>query len=97
MQVFKNPHSFQWDKGNIDKNWLKHKITNQDCEKAFYDHHKRVLKDKMHSGKEAGYILLGKANKQILFIVFTLRRNKVRVISARRINRKEKKLYAQKT
>ena len=43
---------------------------------------------------EEGYILLGKTKQQrLLFIIFTVRNTKIRVISARDINKKENKLY----
>ncbi len=97
MLVIKEPIEFVWDKGNIDKNWQKHRVTNQECEEVFFDENKRILKDRLHSEKEARYILLGKTKKQrLLYIVFTIRKKKVRIISVRDINRKEVKLYAEK-
>lgn len=43
--------------------------------------------DILHSGQEERYILLGKTKQQrLLFIVFTLRDAKIRVISARGTN-----------
>ena len=85
---------FQWDKGNIDKNWKKHKVTNKESEEVFFDKDKKITKDKFHCRKEDRYILLGKTKKgRVLYIVFTIRNKKVRVISSRDINRKEGKLY----
>lgn len=89
---------FQWDKGNIDKNLLKHGISDQECEEVFFDHNKRILKDILHSGKEDRYILLGQTKLgRLLFIVFTIRNNKIRIISARNLNKKEKHLYEKST
>lgn len=98
MLAIKEPIEFIWDRGNIDKNWTKHKVTNRECEEAFFDRNKKIYKDKLHSGKEERYILLGKTKKgRLLYTVFTIRKKKVRIISSRDINRKERKLYEKTT
>lgn len=89
---------FQWDNGNKDKNWIKHKITNEECEEVFFDQNKKIFKDILHSVKEKRYILIGITKfKKLLLIVFTIRKNKIRIISARNLNKKEKKLYEKTT
>ena len=94
--VLPAPLTFEWDKGNSEKNWLKHRIRNSDAEEVFFDKQKRIAKDVFHSGKEKRFILLGKTKKEtVLSIVFTIRRNKIRIISARKINKKEARLYEQ--
>ena len=94
----KEPIEFIWDRGNIDKNWKKHQVTNQECEEVFFDENKRISKDVLHSEKEKRYILLGKTKKdRLLFVILTLRNKKVRIISARNVNRKEVKLYEKTT
>ncbi len=88
---------FIWDSGNKNKNWIKHKVTNEECEEAFFDDKKQTLKDIKHSQKENRYIILGKTKKgRLLFIVFTIRNKKTRVISARDLKKKEVKLYEKK-
>jgi len=85
---------FEWDKGNIDKNYEKHGITPNQAEEAFLDERLKVKKDFKHSQKEERQIALGKnLTKNILFIVFTRRKNKIRIISARMANIKEKRNY----
>lgn len=89
---------FIWDKGNKDKNLIKHNVTNTEAEEAFFDRDKVVSVDKIHSSKEDRFILIGETKKgRLLFITFTVRENKVRVISARDINRKERRLYEKRT
>jgi len=52
------------------------------------------VRDITHSENEERYIVVGKTkNETLLFIVFTIRKNKIRVISARNLNRKEKNLF----
>lgn len=89
--------SFDWDKGNIDKSYLKHGITLNQEEEAFLDEAAVILRDFKHSQVEERYLLIGKtANNKILFIVFTKRGKKIRIISARAADKKEVKRYAEK-
>lgn len=98
MLTIKEPGEFVWNKGNKDKNWIRHKVTNQECEEAFFDEEKKTFKDKLHSKDEERFRVIGETRKRRrLFIVFTVRKNKIRVISARDINKKEVKLYEEKT
>lgn len=91
---FPEPLSFEWDKGNKDKNWKKHEITNDEAEEPFFDDDKFVFEDIKHSANETRYGLFGKTKKgKLLFIAFTVRENKVRIISARSVKRKEVLIY----
>lgn len=97
MRIIKEPIRFDWDKGNIGKN-LKHQVEDEESEETFFDEYKVTLKDKVHSRAEDRYILLGKTKQgRLLYIVFTIRRAKIRIISARDINKKEVSLYEKTT
>jgi|SRR3989344_2534320 len=87
--------NFDWDQGNNDKNWFKHKVSNVEIEEVFLDVNKQEYPNPSHSIKEIRKIIVGKTKKgRILFIVYTLRNNSIRVISARDLNkRKEVDLY----
>jgi len=88
---------FDWDKGNIDKSYFKHGVTLNQAEEAFLDEAAVILRDFKHSQTEPRYLLIGKtANNKILFIVFTIRDKKIRIISARAADKKEAKQYAEK-
>ena len=94
MKIFKKPIQFEWNKGNVNKNFHKHGVSDNECEEVFFDEKKVALKDMLHSGKEKRFILLGKTKtKRALFIVFTVRGDKIRIISSRDINKNEIKLY----
>jgi len=85
---------FEWDSGNIDKNLLKHGITDEEAQESFFDKNKFIFKDIKHSGKENRYGLFGKTKKEkLLFIAFTIRKGKIRIISARSTNRREVQIY----
>lgn len=97
MQLFKEPLAFDWDKGNSGKN-AKHKVSDFEAEEPFYDKNKKIFEDIKHSSGEKRYLLFGKSKSERLLIVsFTIRENKVRIISARDINRKEVQLYEKTT
>ncbi len=88
---------FQWDDGNRNKNFRRHKVTDQECEECFFDQDKKILSDVLHSQQEDRLILLGQTKEgRPLFIVFTIREKKIRIISARDLNKKESKLYEKK-
>jgi uncharacterized DUF497 family protein len=86
---------FEWDEGNEQKNWLSHKVAAEEAEEPFFSDDYIILEDKPHSEKEEErFILLGKTNKErMLFIVFTIRTEKIRIISARDANKKEVIFY----
>lgn len=81
---------FYWDKGNFDKNRLKHNVSSTECEQFFFNHPLVIEEDRIHSKDEKRFYALGKTDlKRTLFIVFTVRKNLIRVISARDMSRKE--------
>lgn len=89
---------FEWDKGNSNKNLKKHGVADGECEEIFFDPRKRIAKDLKHSTQENRFILLGKTKLgRLLFIVFTIRNDKIRIISARDVNKKEQHLYEKRT
>src|SRR4030042_1263366 len=98
MATIKEPVKFVWDKGNLDKNWQKHRVANQEAEEVFFDQNKKAFKDRLHSGDEERFRVIGRSKKsRLLFMVFAIRNDKVRIISAGDINKKEVQLYEEKT
>ncbi len=82
---------FQWDIGNIDKNLIKHNVSNTECEETFFNKPFIIRLDENHLQEEARYYILGKTNEdRKLFLVFTTRNSLIRVISARDMNKKER-------
>ncbi|MBN2895074.1 MAG: BrnT family toxin [Campylobacterales bacterium] len=85
---------FDWDKGNIYKNENKHGIKWQDIEEIFFNDPLLLLEDIKHSSDECRCFALGKTDEALkLFVVFTKRERKIRVISARMMNKKEMMYY----
>lgn len=92
--IIDEPFEFEWDQANFNKNLLKHNVSNEEIEQVFWDDQKKIFVDSKHSLTEKRHILLGKTfENRVLFIVFTIRKNKIRVISARDLNKKELNLY----
>src|SRR3972149_11705385 len=97
MRILGKSLEFQWDKGNVGKNFKKHKVQDKEAEESFFDKKHRTFKDKLHSKGEERYRIVGKTKRgRLLFIVFAMRDSKIRIISARDINKKEVYLYEEK-
>lgn len=87
---------FDWDTGNRDKNWQKHRVSPGECEEVFFNLPLLLQDDPGHSKAEARFLVLGHTNSgRLLFIAFTVRKDKIRVISARNMSQKERGLYEQ--
>ena len=87
---------FDWDDGNRTKNWEKHQVSSSECEEVFFNIPLLLFADAAHSLDEPRFYVLGKTNAgRRLFLVFTVRGTKMRVISARPMSRRERKMYAQ--
>jgi len=92
-----NCTGFDWDSGNIEKTWLKHKVSPVECEQVFFNK-ALFAEDVKHSQREKRYYALGLTNnKRPLFVAFTIRRSLIRVISARDMSKKERKIYEEQT
>jgi len=87
--------SFSWDKGNLNKDRLKHNVEPTECEEVFFNKPIIILNDEKHSTeKEKRYRIIGISTKgRKLSLAITLRENKIRVIMARDQSRKERGLY----
>lgn len=87
---------FDWDAGNLTKNWVRHRVSAVECEEVFFNEPLVVADDQGHSFHEPRLYALGRtAAGRELFLVFTVRGTKIRVISARDMHRKERKEYEQ--
>ena len=85
---------FEWDEHNSGKSYRKHGVTPSECEEVFFNRPLVVQDDTKHSEKESRFYSLGHTDGgRLLFVVFTVRWDKIRVISARGMNRKERKVY----
>jgi len=85
---------FDWDEGNINKNWITHKVSPAECEQMFFNRPLVIQDDQKHSEVEKRFYALGRTDsKRNLFIAFTIRNKRIRIISARDMSRKEREVY----
>lgn len=83
---------FEWDQGNLE-HIKKHSVAFNECEDIFYND-PVYFEDKKHSETEERFLAYGITYEQrLLTVVFTVRNTKLRVISARNQNKKEKVIY----
>jgi uncharacterized protein len=88
---------FEWDEGNARKN-ERHGVSMAEAEQVFFSSPLLVLADSRHSESETRFYALGKTNEgRRLHVTFTLRDDdqRIRVISARNMHRKERVIYEQ--
>ena len=86
---------FDWDEGNTRNN-EKHNVSMAETEQVFFNEPLLVLEDSKHSKKEPRFHALGKSDEERqLHITFTLRQagEKIRIISARDMHKKERAIY----
>ena len=85
---------FDWDEGNIGKNWTKHRVTDWECEEVFFNQPISLSSDTGHSQGEFRYYALGQTDRgRLLSASFTIRRRLIRPISARDMNSRERRIY----
>ena|SRR3990167_6207723 len=96
LAIFEKLSGFQWDAANSEKNYLKHGVVSSECEEVFFNDPILLYEDTKHSHCELRYYVLGKTNNnRKLFIVFTIRNELLRVVSARDMSKKERSIYDQ--
>lgn len=89
---------FGWDEGNLTKNWDRHQVSSTECEEVFLNEPLLLADDVRHSANEARNYALGHTNGgRLLFVAFTVRGTRIRVISARPMSGKERQIYGQAT
>jgi uncharacterized DUF497 family protein len=87
---------FEWDSAKAKSNKKKHGITFEEAKTIFYDPHAIQYFDPDHSGSEDRFILLGLSSQLNVLIVCHCYREKesiVRIISARKADKNERKDY----
>ena len=93
-KVLQQCTGFDWDEGNSEKNWILHQVGRNECEQVFFNEPLVIGDDEGHSQIEKRWFLLGQTDSnRLLFVVFTLREKLIRVISARDMHKKERRIY----
>ena len=88
------PLTFEWDSRKARSNLAKHGVGFQEASTIFGDPLSLTIPDPGHSLSEKRYITVGRAfSGKLLVVVHTERGDNIRIISARRASRRERKFY----
>lgn len=85
---------FEWDSGKNQKNLVKHGLNFEDAPVIFSGRLVTVVDDRKNYG-EIRYISLGALESRVVVVAHTFRENKIRIISMRKANEREKETYCQ--
>ena len=86
---------FDWDAVKAKRNAINHGISFKVATEVFFDPDAIYFEDFAHSGAEQRDMVIGFSRKGILIVVFTERYPATRIITARRANPEERRLYEQ--
>lgn len=85
---------FEWDKNKAKTNLKKHRVSFEEAETIFEDDFTVTIKNDEHSFDEERFVTIGQSLAERLLIVsHTLNREKIRIISARKPTKSERKDY----
>lgn len=85
---------FIWDPNKAARNIQRHRVPFEEAMEAFFDPNAVDDYDATHSDKEARFNLIGLSSQRLLFVVYTeLEEGAIRIISARRAERKQQRIY----
>ena len=85
---------FEWDAGNADKNWRRHEVRQTEAEQVLLNMPLVVKAPARQAGAEPRFIALGQTDTgRLLTVIFTVRRSRIRVISARPMSRRERNAH----
>jgi uncharacterized DUF497 family protein len=84
----------EWNNNKAASNLIKHKIDFEDAKNIFLDPNRLEREDK-RDYDETRIQVIGIVNQVVLFVVYTKRNGKNRIISARRANKNERRQYYQ--
>jgi hypothetical protein len=88
--------TFEWDARKAARNLLKHGVSFEEATTAFADPFSLTIRDPDHAEEEERFIQLGRSSRdRILVVVHTERGDNIRIISARRASRSERRQYEQ--
>ncbi|MBI4670189.1 MAG: BrnT family toxin [Chloroflexi bacterium] len=86
--------TFEWDSSKAAQNIKKHRISFEEAVTVLQDPLGWTFFDPDHSDDESRFITIGMSERRrLLFVAHTDRENRVRILSARRVTPRERKMY----
>ncbi len=90
-------NNFEWSKSKAAENLKKHQVSFEEAVTVFEDSFFIIFKDPDHSFQEQRFIIIGMSDKfRNLFVSFTERNERIRIISVRVLTLTERKEYEQR-
>ena len=86
-------HGFEWDDAKAERNYRKHGVDFPDATEVFDDPLRLEWRDVREDYGEERFCTVGEIKRRVLFVAYTMRAEKIRIIMARRASRKEKGDY----
>jgi len=74
--------TFEWDEQKNQLNIQKHSLSFDEAQEAFFDEKRIILSDEKHSENEKRYFCLGKCQRGIATVRFTVRHGNIRIFGA---------------
>lgn len=84
---------FEWDPKKAAENLRRHRISFVEAAEAFFDENAVDLFDDVNSDNEIRYQIVGISRRRLLFVAYTDRDETIRIISARKANAKQVRIY----
>jgi len=85
---------FEWDPNKAKQNLKIHGVSFDEASTSFRDALSLAIYDPLHSEEEDRFVLIGNSHKDhLLVVVHTERGDNIRLISARKASKKERKQY----
>ncbi len=84
---------FEWDDAKAALNWQNHGVTFEMARSAFRDAFAVEWADDAQDAAELRFAMLGMVEYHLLFVAYTMREDRIRVISARRAEAHERRRY----
>jgi len=85
---------FEWDINKANSNLTKHGVDFEEAATVFRDPIAAIFDDEEHSDYEFRELIIGHSDRnRLLLVYFTERENAIRIISARKATRRERKDY----
>lgn len=79
---------FEWDEEKAEANRRQHGVTFREAREVFRDPHEVIFFDHDHSDDEPRYQRIGLSGRRLLFVVYTMRGEKIRSIHARKATKR---------
>jgi len=84
---------FEWHQEKAKANFIKHGVSFLEAACAFFDENAIELLDETNSEDEIRYQLIGISKTRLIFVAYTARNEKIRIISARKANARQIRIY----